>query len=179
VSCCAAAQPHSGLFQDAWRNFSPNVAFQVRESFSDDLLSHPSQEFETMKVSLIALVAGCAVASSAFALQGAGVPTAKWQAADLPGTHPPQAQVADLPGTHPPQAQVADLPGTHPPQAQVADLPGTHPPQVQVADLPGTHPPQAQVADLPGTHPPQAQVVDLPGTHPPQVQVAAQRLVVQ
>jgi hypothetical protein len=58
-----------------------------------------------MKVSLFALVAGCAVASSAFA------------AFDLPPTLPPHAAVLDLPPTLPPHAAMLDLPPTLPPHA--------------------------------------------------------------
>ncbi len=61
-----------------------------------------------MKVSLIGLIACCAVTSSAFAAQS--------RLMDIPGNHPPQAQVLDIPGNHPPQAQVLDIPGNHPPQ---------------------------------------------------------------
>jgi hypothetical protein len=43
-----------------------------------------------MKLSLVALVAGCAVASSAFALT------------DSPPTNPPHAAVMDSPPTNPP-----------------------------------------------------------------------------
>ena len=56
-----------------------------------------------MKVSLIALVAGCAVASSAFALM------------DTPPTNPPHAAVMDTPPTNPPHAAVMDTPPTNPP----------------------------------------------------------------
>ncbi len=44
-----------------------------------------------MKLSLIALIAGCAVASSAFALT------------DTPHTNPPRAIVLDTPHTNPPR----------------------------------------------------------------------------
>jgi hypothetical protein len=88
----------------------------------------PTESFNSMKgihimnLSLIGLIASCAVASTAFAR-----PT---QLNDVPGSHPPQAQVMDVPGSHPPQAQVMDVPGSHPPQAQVMDVPGSHPPQL-------------------------------------------------
>jgi len=58
-----------------------------------------------MKVSLIALVAGCAVASSAFA------------AFDIPPTMPPHAAVFDIPPTMPPHAAVFDIPPTMPPHS--------------------------------------------------------------
>ena len=51
-----------------------------------------------MKVSLIALVAGCAVASSAFALM------------DTPPTNPPHRSVTDTPPTNPPHRSVMDTP---------------------------------------------------------------------
>ena len=56
-----------------------------------------------MKVSLIALLAACALSSTAFAL------------ADDPGTNPPHATLADDPGTNPPHVTLADDPGTNPP----------------------------------------------------------------
>jgi hypothetical protein len=56
-----------------------------------------------MKVSLIALVAGCAVASSAFATF------------DLPPTVPPHLAMLDLPPTVPPHLAMLDLPPTVPP----------------------------------------------------------------
>jgi xanthosine utilization system XapX-like protein len=43
-----------------------------------------------MKLSLIALVAGCAVASSAFAMM------------DTPSTNPPHVAMMDTPSTNPP-----------------------------------------------------------------------------
>ena len=57
-----------------------------------------------MKLSLVALVAGCAVASSAFALM------------DTPPTNPPRAAVMDTPPTNPPRAAVMDTPPTNPPR---------------------------------------------------------------
>ena len=70
-----------------------------------------------MKVSLIALIASCAVTGSAFASHnGVDAHFAAPTQTDMPGNHPPQAQVADMPGNHPPQAQVTDMPGNHPPQ---------------------------------------------------------------
>jgi hypothetical protein len=68
-----------------------------------------------MKVSLIALVAGCAVASSAFA------------AFDLPPVVPPHAAVLDLPPVVPPHAALLDLPPVVPPHAAF-DLPPVVPP---------------------------------------------------
>ena len=56
-----------------------------------------------MKVSLVALVAGCAVASSAFATM------------DSPQTTPPHAAVMDSPQTTPPHFMVMDSPQTTPP----------------------------------------------------------------
>lgn len=56
-----------------------------------------------MKVSLIALVAGCAVAGSAFATF------------DLPQTVPPHLATLDLPQTVPPHLAMLDLPQTVPP----------------------------------------------------------------
>jgi hypothetical protein len=56
-----------------------------------------------MKVSLIALVAGCAVASSAFALT------------DSPPSQPPHATVMDSPPSQPPHATVMDSPPSQPP----------------------------------------------------------------
>jgi len=56
-----------------------------------------------MKLSLIALIAGCAVAGSAFALT------------DTPQTNPPHAVVMDTPHTNPPHAVVMDTPHTNPP----------------------------------------------------------------
>ena len=57
-----------------------------------------------MKVSLIALVAGCAVASSAFGTF------------DLPQTVPPRLAMLDLPQTVPPRLAMLDLPQTVPPR---------------------------------------------------------------
>jgi len=56
-----------------------------------------------MKLSLVALVAGCAVASSAFASM------------DSPPTNPPHAAAMDSPPTNPPHAAVMDSPPTNPP----------------------------------------------------------------
>ena len=47
-----------------------------------------------MKLSLVALIAGCAVASPVFALT------------DTPPTNPPRATVMDTPPTNPPGASV-------------------------------------------------------------------------
>ena len=58
-----------------------------------------------MKVSLVALIAGCAVASSAFA------------ALDIPPIHPPHAALLDIPPIHPPHAALLDIPPIHPPHA--------------------------------------------------------------
>jgi hypothetical protein len=69
-----------------------------------------------MKVSLIALVAGCAVASSAFA------------ASDLPPVNPPHAAAFDLPPVNPPHAAAFDLPPVNPPHAAAFDLPPVNPP---------------------------------------------------
>jgi hypothetical protein len=65
-----------------------------------------------MKISLIALAAGCAVASSAFAM-----------------TNSPRAAVFDTPPTLPPRAAVLDTPPTLPPRAAVLDTPPTLPPR--------------------------------------------------
>jgi hypothetical protein len=67
-----------------------------------------------MKVSLVALVAGCAVASSAFA------------AFDLPPVVPPRAAF-DLPPVVPPRSAL-DLPPVVPPRAAF-DLPPVVPPR--------------------------------------------------
>ena len=56
-----------------------------------------------MKVSVIALVAGCAVASSAFALT------------DSPPSNPPHVAVMDSPPSNPPHAAVMDSPPSNPP----------------------------------------------------------------
>ena len=58
-----------------------------------------------MKVSLIALVAGCAVASSAFA------------AMDIPPILPPHASVLDIPPILPPHARALDIPPILPPHS--------------------------------------------------------------
>ncbi|MDP9010901.1 MAG: hypothetical protein M3N91_19720 [Pseudomonadota bacterium] len=58
-----------------------------------------------MKVSLIALVAGCAVASSAFA------------ASDMPPVLPPHAAVLDMPPVLPPHARALDMPPVLPPHS--------------------------------------------------------------
>ena len=57
-----------------------------------------------MKASLIALVAGCAVAGSAFALT------------DSPPSSPPRATVMDSPPSSPPRAAVMDSPPSSPPR---------------------------------------------------------------
>ena len=57
-----------------------------------------------MKISLIALLAGCAVASSAFALT------------DSVPTMPPRARVMDSVPTMPPRARVLDSVPTMPPR---------------------------------------------------------------
>jgi hypothetical protein len=69
-----------------------------------------------MKVSLVVLVAACAIASPAFA------------AFDIPPTIPPHAAVFDIPPTIPPHAAF-DIPPTIPPHAAVFDIPPTIPPQ--------------------------------------------------
>jgi hypothetical protein len=56
-----------------------------------------------MRVSLVALIVGCAVASPVFALM------------DTPPTNPPHASVMDTPPTNPPHAGVMDTPPTNPP----------------------------------------------------------------
>ena len=58
-----------------------------------------------MKVSLVALVAGCAVASSAFG------------AFDIPPINPPHASVLDIPPINPPHAAMLDIPPINPPHA--------------------------------------------------------------
>jgi hypothetical protein len=57
-----------------------------------------------MKVSLIGLVTGCAIASSAFV------------AFDLPPLTPPRVALADLPPLTPPRMGLADLPPLTPPR---------------------------------------------------------------
>jgi hypothetical protein len=69
-----------------------------------------------MKVSLVALVAGCAVASSAFA------------AFDMPSVMPPHAAVLDMPPVMPPHASVLDMPSVMPPHASLLDMPSVMPP---------------------------------------------------
>jgi len=56
-----------------------------------------------LKVSLIALAAGCAVASSAFALT------------DIPTSNPPHTSVMDIPTSNPPHTSVMDIPTSNPP----------------------------------------------------------------
>jgi len=56
-----------------------------------------------MKVSLVVLVAGCAIASSAFASM------------DSPPGNPPHAVVMDSPPGNPPHAVVMDSPPGNPP----------------------------------------------------------------
>jgi len=56
-----------------------------------------------MKRSLIALAAGCAVASSALAFT------------DTPPANPPHAAVMDTPPANPPHAAVMDTPPANPP----------------------------------------------------------------
>ena len=68
-----------------------------------------------MKVSLIGLIACCAVGTSSFAA-GPAASSARPRLADMPGNHPPQVVLADMPGNHPPQLSLTDLPGSHPPQ---------------------------------------------------------------
>jgi hypothetical protein len=58
-----------------------------------------------MKVSLIALIAGCAMAGSAFAMM------------DSPPSSPPRATVMDSPPSSPPRAVVMDSPPSSPPRA--------------------------------------------------------------
>ncbi len=75
-----------------------------------------------MKPSLIALIACCAVSSTAFA-----------QTVDV-SVQPPQLRTTDdMPGDHPPQLRLTDdMPGDHPPQRRLTDdMPGDHPPQAQ------------------------------------------------
>jgi hypothetical protein len=73
-----------------------------------------------MKVSLIALVAGCAVAGSAFAATSpVSANRASAQVLDSPHTNPPHASVLDSPHTNPPHASVLDSPHTNPPHAAI------------------------------------------------------------
>jgi hypothetical protein len=58
-----------------------------------------------MKVSLVALVAGCAVASSAFG------------AFDMPPVMPPHAAALDMPPVMPPHAAALDMPPVMPPHS--------------------------------------------------------------
>ena len=57
-----------------------------------------------MKVSLIALVAGCAVAGSSFAM------------VDSPPANPPRTAVMDSPPANPPRTAVTDSPPANPPR---------------------------------------------------------------
>jgi len=66
-----------------------------------------------MKVSLIALVAGCAVASSAFSMTDS-LPSGT--AMDSPPVLPPRAAVLDSPPVLPPRAAVLDSPPVLPPR---------------------------------------------------------------
>jgi len=70
-----------------------------------------------MKISLIALAAGCVVASSAFALT------------DSVPTLPPRALLADSVPTLPPRALLADSVPTLPPRALLTDSVPTLPPR--------------------------------------------------
>jgi hypothetical protein len=97
-----------------------------------------------MKVSLVALVAGCAVASSAFG----GV--------DMPPIVPPHARVLDMPPIVPPHARVLDMPPIVPPHARVLDMPPIVPPHARVMDMPPIVPPHARVMDMPPIVPPHA-----------------------
>jgi hypothetical protein len=83
-----------------------------------------------MKVSLIALGLGCAIASSAFVVF------------DLPPVTPPRVAMADLPPVTPPRVVLADLPPVTPPRMVLADLPPVTPPRVTLADLPPVTPPR-------------------------------------
>ena len=56
-----------------------------------------------MKASLFALVAGCAVASSAFATM------------EIPPTNPPHFKAMEIPPTNPPHVAVMEIPPTNPP----------------------------------------------------------------
>ena len=57
-----------------------------------------------MKITLIALIACCAVTSSAFALT------------DDPGSNPPRMALTDDPGSNPPRMALTDDPGSNPPR---------------------------------------------------------------
>ena len=56
-----------------------------------------------MKISLVALVAGCAFATAALA------------AFDIPPTNPPNLAAFDIPPTNPPNLAAFDIPPTNPP----------------------------------------------------------------
>jgi hypothetical protein len=86
-----------------------------------------------MKISLIALIAGCAVAGSALAhgtppQVSFDVPRAPHTLADMPPAQPPHA-FADMPPAQPPHA-LADMPPAQPPHA-LADMPPAQPPHLQ------------------------------------------------
>jgi hypothetical protein len=66
------------------------------------LIKNPLGEI-IMKISLVALVAGCALASSAFAVM------------DSPPANPPHVAVMDSPPANPPHAAVMDSPPANPP----------------------------------------------------------------
>ncbi len=71
-----------------------------------------------MKISLIALVASCAVASSAFALT------------DSQPSLPPRARVMDSQPSLPPRARVMDSQPSLPPRARVMDSQPSLPPRL-------------------------------------------------
>jgi len=72
-----------------------------------------------MKVSLIALLSCCAVATSAFAsVGGMDEPRPPYAVTDLDGAHPPR--LTDLDGAHPPRRN--DLDGAHPPRLNIQSV---------------------------------------------------------
>jgi hypothetical protein len=94
----------------------------------DELINKRIEEI-IMKTSLIALIAGCVVASSAFAFTDA-VPTS-----------PPHASLRDAVPTSPPHASLRDAVPTSPPHASLRDAVPTSPPHASLTDAVPTSPP--------------------------------------
>jgi hypothetical protein len=92
-------------------------------------IRQPQTEHQ-MKVSLVALVIGCAVAGSALA------------ALESPPSLPPQSGVMESPPSLPPQAAVMESPPSLPPQSTVMESPPSLPPQGAVMESPPSLPPQ-------------------------------------
>jgi len=69
-----------------------------------------------MKTSLFAVIAGCALAGSVFAMT------------DSPPSKPPHARLADSPPSQPPHARLEDSPPSQPPHARLEDSPPSQPP---------------------------------------------------